>query len=80
MKERRIKYMNCMSKKVKRNKEKLIQKEYQEKLANFTPEEKQAKDDRDLAMRKKITQILGVMTALENITGNIYSDKRIWRE
>ena len=65
--------MNCMSKKVKRNKEKLIQKEYQEKLANFTPEEKQAKDDRDLAMRKKITQILGVMTALENITGNIYS-------
>jgi hypothetical protein len=69
-----------MSKKVKRNKEKLIQKEYQEKLANFTPEEKQAKDDRDLAMRKKITQILGVMTALENITGNIYSDKRIWRE
>nr|DAK65728.1 MAG TPA: hypothetical protein [Caudoviricetes sp.] len=72
--------MNCMSKKVKRNKEKLIQKEYQEKLANFTPEEKQAKDDRDLAMRKKITQILGVMTALENITGNIYSDKRIWRE
>ena len=72
--------MNCMSKKVKRNKEKLIQKEYQEKLANFTPEEKQAKDDRDLAMRKKITQILGVMSALENITGNIYSDKRIWRE
>ena len=72
--------MNCMSKKVKRNKEKLIQKEYQEKLANFTPEEKQAKDDRDLAMRKKITQILGVMTALENITGNIYSDKRTWRE
>lgn len=72
--------MNCMSKKVKRNKEKLIQKGYQEKLANFTPEEKQAKDDRDLAMRKKITQILGVMTALENITGNIYSDKRIWRE
>ena len=72
--------MNCMSKKVKRNKEKLIQKEYQEKLANFTPEEKQAKDDRDLAMRKKITQMLGVMTALENITGNIYSDKRIWRE
>ena len=72
--------MNCMSKKFKRNKEKLIQKEYQEKLANFTPEEKQAKDDRDLAMRKKITQILGVMTALENITGNIYSDKRIWRE
>jgi hypothetical protein len=69
-----------MSKKVKRNKEKLIQKGYQEKLANFTPEEKQAKDDRDLAMRKKITQILGVMTALENITGNIYSDKRIWRE
>lgn len=72
--------MNCMSKKVKRNKEKLIQKGYQEKLANLTPEEKQAKDERDLAMRKKITQILGVMTALENITGNIYSNKRIWRE
>ena len=72
--------MNCMSKKVKRNKEKLIQKGYQEKLANLTPEEKQDKDERDLAMRKKITQILGVMTALENITGNIYSDKRIWRE
>lgn len=72
--------MNCMSKKVKRNKEKLIQEEYQEKLANFTPEEKQTKDERDLAMRKKITQILGVMTALENITGNIYSDERIWRE
>lgn len=72
--------MNCMSKKVKRNKEKLIQKEYQEKLANFTPEEKQAKDERDSETRKKITQILGVMTALENITGNIYSDKRIWRE
>lgn len=72
--------MNCMSKKVKRNKEKLIQKEYQEKLVDLTPEEKQAKDERDLAMRKKITQILGVMTALENITGNIYSDKRIWRE
>jgi hypothetical protein len=69
-----------MSKKVKRNKEKLIQKGYQEKLANLKPEEKQAKDERDLAMRKKITQILGVMTALENITGNIYSDKRIWRE
>lgn len=73
-------FMNCMSKKVKRNKEKLIQKEYQEKLANFTPEEKKAKDERDLAMRKKIEQILGAMTALENITGNIYSDKRIWRE
>lgn len=72
--------MNCMSKKVKRNKEKLIQKEYQEKLANFTPEEKKAKDERDLAMRKKIEQILGAITALENITGNIYSDKRIWRE
>ena len=72
--------MNCMNQKVKRNKEKLIQKGYQEKLANLTPEEKQAKDERDLAMRKKITQILGVMTALENITGNIYSDKRIWRE
>lgn len=72
--------MNCMSKKVKRNKEKLIQEEYQEKLANFTPEEKQTKDERDLAMRKKIIQILGAMTALENITGNIYSDKRIWRK
>lgn len=72
--------MNCMSKKVKRNKEKLIQKEYQEKLANFTPEEKQAKDDRDLAMRKKITQILGTMAALETFTGNVYSDERIWRE
>lgn len=72
--------MNCMSKKVKRNKEKLIQKEYQEKLANFTPEEKQAKDDRDLAMRKKITQLLGTMAALETFTGNVYSDERIWRE
>lgn len=72
--------MNCMSKKVKRNKEKLIQKEYQEKLVDFTPEEKKAKDERDLAMRKEIEQILGAMTALENITGNIYSDKRIWRE
>ena len=80
MKEMRIKYMNCMSKKVKRNKEKLIQKEYQEKLANFTPEEKQAKDDRDLAMRKKITQLLGTMAALETFTGNVYSDERIWRE
>ena len=69
-----------MSKKVKRNKEKLIQKEYQEKLANFTPEEKQAKDDRDLAMRKKITQLLGTMAALETFTGNVYSDERIWRE
>lgn len=28
--------MNCMSKKVKRNKEKLIQKEYQEKLSKST--------------------------------------------
>ena len=72
--------MNCMNQKVKHNKEKLIQKEYQEKLANLAPEEKKAKDERNLAMRKKITQILGVMTALENITGNIYSDKRIWRE
>ena len=36
--------MNCMSKKVKRNKEKLIQKEYQEKLVDLTPEEKQTKD------------------------------------
>lgn len=72
--------MNCMSKKVKRNKEKLIQKEYQEKLANFTPEEKQAKDDCDLAMRKKITQLLGTMAALETFTGNVYSDERIWRE
>jgi len=72
--------MNCMSKKVKRNKEKLIQKEYQEKLVDLTPEEKQTKDERDSETRKKITQILGVMTALENITGNIYSDKRIWRE
>lgn len=72
--------MNCMSKKVKRNKEKLIQKEYQEKLANFTPEEKQAKDDRDLAMRKKITQILGTMAALETFTGNVYSNEKIWRE
>jgi hypothetical protein len=69
-----------MSKKVKRNKEKLIQKEYQEKLVDLTPEEKKAKDERDLAMRKEIEQILGAMTALENITGNIYSDKRIWRE
>ena len=72
--------MNCMSKKVKRNKEKLIQKEYQEKLVDLTPEEKQTKDERDSETRRKITQILGVMTALENITGNIYSDKRIWRE
>lgn len=72
--------MNCMSKKVKRNKEKLIQKECQEKLANFTPEEKKAKDERDLAMRKKITQILGTMAALETFTGNVYSDERIWRE
>lgn len=72
--------MNCMSKKVKRNKEKLIQKEYQEKLVDLTPEEKQTKDERDSETRKKITQILCVMTALENITGNIYSDKRIWRE
>lgn len=63
--------MNCMSKKVKRNKEKLIQKEYQEKLANFTPEEKQAKDDRDLAMRKKITQLLGTMAA-KNMEGINY--------
>jgi hypothetical protein len=60
-----------MSKKVKRNKEKLIQKEYQEKLANFTPEEKQAKDDRDLAMRKKITQLLGTMAA-KNMEGINY--------
>ena len=54
--------------------------EYKEKLANLTPEEKQAKDERDSEMRKKITQILGAMTALKNATGNIYSDKRIWRE
>lgn len=73
-------FMNCMSKKVERNKEKLIQKEYQEKLANFTPEEKKAKDERDLAIRKKIIQILGTMAALETFTGNVYSDKRIWRE
>lgn len=72
--------MNCMSKKVKRNKGKLIQKEYQEKLVDFTPEEKKAKDERDLAMRKKITQLLGTMAALETFTGNVYSDERIWRE
>ena len=72
--------MNCMNQKVKHNKEKLIQKEYQEKLANLTPEEKQAKDERDLAMRKKITQILGTMATLETFTGNVYSDERIWRE
>ena len=72
--------MNCMSKKVKRNKEKLIQKEYQEKLSNLTPEEKQAKDKRDSETRKKITQILGTMATLETFTGNVYSDKRIWRE
>lgn len=47
--------MNCMSKKVKRNKEKLIQKEYQEKLVDLTPEEKQTKDERDSETRKKIT-------------------------
>ena len=35
--------MNCMSKKVKRNKEKLIQKGYQEKLANLTPEKSKPK-------------------------------------
>ena len=62
--------MNCMSKKVKRNKEKLIQKEYQE----------QTKDERDSETRKKITQILGTMAALETFTGNVYSDERIWRE
>lgn len=72
--------MNCMNKKVKRNKEKLIQKEYQEKLSNLTPEEKQAKDKRDSETRKKITQILGTMATLETFTGNVYSDKRIWRE
>lgn len=72
--------MNCMSKKVKRNKEKLIQEEYQEKVTNFTPEEKKAKDERDLAMRKKITQLLGTMAALETFTGNVYFDERIWRE
>lgn len=72
--------MNCMSKKVKRNKEKLIQKEYQEKLVDLTPEEKQTKDERDSEMRKKITQILGTMAALETFTGNVYSDERIWRE
>lgn len=72
--------MNCMSKKVKRNKEKLIQKEYQEKLSNLTPEEKQAKDKRDSETRKKITQILGTMATLETFTGNVYSDERIWRE
>ena len=80
MKEMRIKYMNCMSKKVKRNKEKLIQKEYQEKLVDLTPEEKQTKDERDSETRKKITQILGTMAALETFTGNVYSDERIWRE
>ena len=78
--ERVCDFMNCMSKKVKRSKETLVQKEYQEKLVDLTPEEKQTKDERDSETRKKITQILGVMTALENITGNIYSDKRIWRE
>lgn len=72
--------MNCMSKKVKRNKEKLIQKEYQEKLVDLTPEEKQTKDERDSETRKKITQILGTMAALETFTGNVYSDERIWRE
>lgn len=72
--------MNCMSKKVKRNKEKLIQKEYQEKLSNLTPEEKQAKDKRDSETRKKITQILVTMVTLETFTGNVYSDERIWRE
>lgn len=72
--------MNCMSKKVKRNKEKLIQKEYQEKLVDLTPEEKQTKDERDSETRKKITYILGIMAALETFTGNVYSDERIWRE
>lgn len=72
--------MNCMSKKVKRNKGKLIQKEYQEKLVDLTPEEKKAKDERDLAMRKKITQILGTMAALETFTGNVYSNEKIWME
>lgn len=72
--------MNCMSKKVERNKQLLADKEYQENLANLTPEEKQAKDKLDLEMRKKITQILSTMATLETFTGNIYSDKRIWRE
>ena len=72
--------MNCMSKKVKRNKEKLIQKEYQEKLVDLTPEEKKAKDERNLAMRKEIQQLLGAMPPMENNTSNKYTDKRKWRK
>lgn len=39
-------FMNCMSKKVKRSKQTLAQKEYKEKLANLTPEERREMEEK----------------------------------
>ena len=71
--------MKCMSKKVKRSKETLAQKEYKEKLANLTPKERREMEENDLAIKKRFWNMLGVMNAISTIAGNVYSDKRIWR-
>lgn len=72
--------MNCMSKKVKRSKETLAQKEYKEKLANLTPEERLEMKEKDLAIKKRLWDVLGVINTISTMTDGVYSDERIWRE
>lgn len=73
-------FMNCMSKKVKRSKQTLAQKEYKEKLANLTPEERREMEEKNLAIKKRLWNMLGVMNTISTMTDGVYSDKRIWRE
>lgn len=72
--------MNCMSKKVKRSKQTLAQKEYKEKLANLTPEERREMEEKNLAIKKRLWNMLGVMNTISTMTDGVYSDKRIWGE
>ena len=69
-----------MSKKVKRSKETLAQKEYKEKLANLTPEERFEMEEKDLAIKTRLWDVLGVINTISTMTDGVYSDERIWRE
>ena len=55
-------------------------KEYKEKLANLTLEERLEMEEKDLAIKKRLWDVLGVINTISTMTDGVYSDERIWRE
>lgn len=72
--------MNCMSAKVKRNKEMLSRKEYQERVSELTPEERQVNEKCTRKAVEEWQKAVEVLNTTSCVTGGIYSDEIVWRK